>query len=778
IWLNDGFDYPPGSVGGQIEKIDPTLKQLHINLDEQGELKVYEANRGFPAFENPKSSELFIELVYERYLKEVGEYFGNTIVGFFSDADNRRVLPEVLFKKDSTRLNYFPWAVNFEERFEAKYGYDITPFMKDVIARRDIPQAEDYWEFAGLLYQSWFKNNYAWHRAHGLMYTGHSSDSSPYTYGEAPRSSLLTEGRFSDIQSNFDFPGTDHELFSQDGGRHMRIQDWYAQKQVWGLPLKREKMPNFADVSRETRVKQAASTAFMYDKKGVMCEMFAATNFGATPSDLRRISAFQIMQGVTFIVPHAYHHKFFGPAKYFAPPDFSRHSMHNPTINAFNDEMSERCCMMAKGKLIAPIALLDPACAVWRNKFNSTEYFRAFSQLNRLPYGFVICDYKKVVSQKLGFKVAVIAGFELSEEEKKGLKDAGITLISGDELDKLKELIPCSVSYVGEGTPYIIRKDIDGEEFTFISNVEGYEPVKGVISAYGRQKDILLYPGDIYYISKNYDDIPDLPRIGTHYVDLPDVMDVTFSAPNNILLERWEKDGEGMAKTDDCSSYDFVFESTFECPLVLKVPEISMEKITKITFNGAVVDKGEFTRIFDENYSAFALQAVAGKNVLSVEKKEVIHFSERIILEGEFDLDLNAEYDEYKNTISIYNASTFVPKYAKIAINPRRTALSTKCSWALQGQNFYSGLCTYSTTLKIEEDGEYRISLNKVSAILELSVDGEKYAKLFHAPYSYELRLQKGEHKLEFAVINTFGNALEGYAEDSGIMDGVKVEKI
>lgn len=778
IWLNDGFDYPPGSVGGQIEKIDPTLKQLHVNLDENGELKVYEANRGFPAFENPRSSELFIELVYERYLKEVGEYFGNTIVGFFSDADNRRVLPEVLFNKNSSRLNYFPWTVNFEARFEAKYGYDITPFMKDIIARRDIPQAVDYWEFAGLLYQSWFKNNHEWNQAHGLMYTGHSSDSAPFTYDEAPRSSLLTEGRFSDIQSNFDFPGTDHELFSQDGGRHMRIQDWYSQKQVWGLPIKYEKMPNFADVSRETRVKQAASTQFMYDKKGVMCEMFAATNFGASPSDLRRIAAFQIIQGVTFVVPHAYHHKFFGPAKYFAPPDFSRHSMHDYTIKEFNDEMSKRCCMLAKGKLIAPVALLDPTSAAWRNNYDSSKYFEAFSELNKLPYGFVICDYDKVVSGKLGFKAAVLAGFDLTSDEKKALNDAGITLLSLEELDKLKDIVSCDVSFEGECRPYIIRKDIDGEEFTFISNVEGYAPARGVIRAYGREKEVILYPGDIYYISKNYDDIPDIPAKGTHYCTLDDVMSVEFESPNNILLERFERDGECFAKTDACDKFDFVFESKFDAKLDLFVPQFAMEKITNIAFNGHKLENACDTLVFDEKYSKFTLNAINGKNVLTIDKNDVFLFSERIFIEGDFDLDLDAEYDECKLTIRIYNAKTFIPKDAKVTISPRRRALSTNKSWALQGQNFYSGRCKYFAKLNVDSDGKYRIELPEVNAVLDIVVDGIHKGKYFHAPYACEIDLTKGSHDLEFSVLNTFGNALEGYAEESGILKGVNVYKI
>lgn len=779
IWLNDGFDYPPGSVAGKIEKIDPTLKQLHLEANTEGKVKVLEADWGYPAFENPKSSELFIELVYERYLKEVGEYFGNTIVGFFSDADNRRVLPPSMFNKNHPSYNYFPWAVNFEERFTAKYGYDIKPYLKDIFARRDIPQAVDYWEFAGQLYQSWFKNNYAWQKAHGLMYTGHTSDSAPFLFDQTCRSSCFTEGRFSDIQSNFDFPGTDHELFAEDGGRHMRVADWYTQTHVWGLPLTKTKMPGFADVSHETRVKQAASTAHMYGKKGVMCEMFAATNFGASPSDLRRISAFQIMQGVTFVVPHAYHHKFFGPAKYFAPPDFSRHSLHDYSINQFNDEMSTRCCMMAKGKLIAPIALLDPASAVWRNNFNNTEYFKTFTALNRLPYGFIICDIDKVVNGDLGFKVAVLSGFDLTDEEKTALEKKGIILINGDELDKLSAIITdCDVCYEGEGTPFIIRKDIDGEEFTFISNPEGYEPIRGTIKAYGRAKELIIYPGDIYYISKNYDDIPDVPQNGELYCTLPDTLKVNFCSPNNILMERFEVNGEGVEKTAEVNEFDFVFQSTIEDEIKLYVPEFAQEKIDEIIFNGDKLTNATNTLVFDEKYYVYSVQTKTGENVIKIKKHDTFHFSERIYLEGNFDVDIQANYDEYKLSIRVYNAKTFIPKDAKVTISSRRNTLSINKSWALQGQAFYSGKCEYIADLDINTDGRYRIVLPEVTAVLNTYVDGKNLGQLFHAPYSYEVELVKGVHELKFEVVNTYGNALEGYAEESGITKGIYVEKL
>ena len=70
MWINDGFDYPPGDVGGRVHDIDPTLKQKRICL-EKGELVVKEADWGFPAFENPKAWQIYNELVYREYEKRI-----------------------------------------------------------------------------------------------------------------------------------------------------------------------------------------------------------------------------------------------------------------------------------------------------------------------------------------------------------------------------------------------------------------------------------------------------------------------------------------------------------------------------------------------------------------------------------------------------------------------------------------------------------------------------------------------------------------------------------
>lgn len=771
MWINDGFDFPPGDVAGRIQKVAPELKQRRIALVD-GIPTVQEVEWGFPAFEEKRSTELFIELVYEAYKAKVGKYFGDPIVGFFSDSDNRRVKPSVMFDGKSPMLDYFPWSSDFEDSFQSAYGYEIMPYMTDVLLRKDIPQSADYWEHAGRLYQGWFKAHHEWCEKNGLLYAGHTSDSSPYLYEEAPRCSCFTEGRFSDMQRNFDYAGTDQELYALDGGKHMLRERYYTPKVVWGEKETMPKMQDFSLVSIDLRAKQAAATAFVYGKKGVMCEMFAATNFGVEPSTLKRIAAYQIMQGVTFVVPHAYHHRFRGETKFFAPPDYSKSSMLKYSIRELNDEIASLTAMMTKGESVYPIALVDPTEYVWRGVYDSSAYFEAFGALNRLPYGFTIADTDKILNGDYGFRVAIAAGITLSEELKEKIRGKGIVLLETVDLARLKAVLSdCEVTYQGGGTPHFTRKVIDGEEFAFIANVENDEPIEGEIFAYGRRKQIKLYPGDVRYISKTYDDIPQRTGAGTRLTDLATTSFVKFDKPNVLPLE-WFKSGKRtVLKTGDEAVLDLPFFVAEKVEGVkLFVPQDCFEIVTAVALNGEMLFPNE-RDYSDEPYVVFELPDLEkGKHELTIGKTGKIEYYHRIFLSGEFDVEIETDKTEYLKVYDLYNLQTYIPKKANITLSPRRQVLRTDLSWAEQGQPFYSGGCTYSFEVDGKREGNYTLVLPAVRDVADVCINGSSAVRKIKPPYEYEVLLKKGKNQIEITVYNSLANEMECYLEQSGLL--------
>lgn len=772
MWINDGFDFPPGNVAGQVEKIAPELKQQRITK-ENGQLTVKTVDWGFPAFEHPKSGQLFIELVYERYKKEVGQYFGDPIVGFFSDADNRRIFPSVMYDENDPAWDYFPWTDDFAESFRAAYGYDILEHMDSVLARESTDYARDYWEHAGRMYHRWFAGNHAWLQKHNLLYTGHTSDSSPFLYHHAPRSSCFSEGRFSDLERNFDFPGTDQEMLAIDTGKHLRRESMYQPHALFGRPLAM-RMKDYFDMTHDTRAKQAGSTAFMYSKQGVMCEMFAASNFGVSPEELTQISTFQIMQGVTFVVPHAYHYRFNGDIKYFAPPEFSDRGMIGHAIRPLNQSIAELTCMMSKGKSLCPVALLDPTDAVWKNDFDEEAFFSAFVSLNRLPYGYVICHAEKVTEGNLGFQVAVAAGFQPDDETRTKLQEKGIALIDENQLDKLGALIPCNISYTGTGTPHFVRKEIDGEEFVFVANVENAEAVTGTLRAYGREKQISLLPGDVIYLSASYDNIPQAEPAGTPVCQLPETLPAVF-LDKNLLPMEWFA---GCAvKTEDVPQLTFPFTCAQALDgITAYIP--SSQAVSGVMLDGKELS-GTACMVYDDPYFAYSLGALTpGDHSLVICKTAPLAEYDRLFLAGEFDVAMEGSDTPCKVVLNIYNMKVSVPETLHFTLSPRRNTLSTKKSWALQGQTFYSGQVRYQWDVTLPADGAYRLVLPRVRDVVTLSVDGRDVGTRIRRPYHLTFAATAGEHTLTLLVANSLANQMECYAEESGILQGGYLEQI
>ncbi len=770
MWINDGYDFPPGAVAGRIKKAAPQLKQRRIRLI-NGKPTVECVEWGFPAFEEDLSGELFRKFVYEEYDKHVGEFFGDTIKGFFSDTDNRRVLPPAMFDESSPMRDYFPWSSTFEADFKAEYGYDITPYMADILQRKSVPQSMDYWEFCGRLYQKWWCGNAAWLRAHGLEYTGHSSDSSPYLQSEACRSSCFTEGRFSDAQRHFDYPGTDQELYAIDGGKHMTIDNMYTPKVVWGEEMTVPKMTDFAVVKSDLRAKQTASTAFLYDKKGVMCEMFAASNYGVEPSVLLHIAAYQIMQGVTFVVPHAYHHKFRGEIKYFAPPEYSENSLLKHSVDVINRKIAALTCMMSKGEPVYPVALIDPTEYVWLGEYDKNEYFDAFAHLNRLPYGFVICDAGKLINNDYGFKAAVYAGINPTDEIKNKIENKGIKLFSYKDIDKLGGVIKPDVCYEGEGTPHFQRRIIDGEEFTFIANIESEKAIKGKIKAYGKEKELYLYPGDIRYVSKTYDDIPEPEKNGEYICAFPDTTPVKFDSLNCIPLEYFTSDGKTVTKTGDEKKITFSFTAKDALnSLKFCIPDDCLGIIEKVVFNGTECLCGEKSKVFDDDYTVYSLFAVKGANTIELIKNGAVPYYDRILLTGEFDAEIITDKRYYKKAIETYNLSVYIPEKAEVMLDRRRAVLSTLRSAVLQGQPFYSGGITYRFNPVVNQTAKYRLIFPLIRDTVYLTVNGKPYGKTVKPPYSFEFELENGENEILLTVYNSLANSMECYLEPGGIV--------
>ncbi len=782
LWINDGFNFPPGDVGGRINKEEyPELTPLRIAL-EDGNVSVKEVPWGFPAFELSETAELFHKLVYEAYLREVGEHFGKTIKGFFSDADNRRVSFRV-FWPDFPVKEYYPWSKNFAESFADKFGYDITPYLADILSKKSIPQAADYWQHAGELYQSWFRSNYEWCKAHGLKYSFHTSDTAPFPMDVAPRSSAFTEGRAITMEQNSSYPGTDQELLEINGGRHMRQDDYWVPKSSWGGDNAFVCNPDFRNVVSDLRTKQAASSAFLYHKEGALCEMFAATNWGATPQNLREIAAWQIMQGITFIVPHAYHHRFCGELKFFAPPDFSPRSHLSFATKELNDMLSTCVFYATRGKYNTKVAVLDLTEDVWLRHDNTEAYFNLCAELNRLPYGYVIAGLTEIRANKSAFSVLFNAGSPLSDAVMQELAEMGITVLSPSEISRLGKLVPCNISYSGEGSPHFMCRLLgDGQELVLLANIEDGKPISGTLTLHGASYPVSLECGEIAVFSKN-GQIEYRPKVSANgeQLALVDAVPVTWEKENIVPLEMW-KDSNGNAVTKSTKQETMYFTYTIVDNQIqglnLLVASTALKKINMVKLNGEPLTVTSEKIIGDECYQCFALPcSTPGEYTITIEKAGVIEAWELMSLAGEFDVDISTENPFYEVIYNQYSLDRYIPEKATVTLSSRTTQLAAGDDWCRYGHPFYSGGATYHFVTELDNRFSSAVlKAENVRDMLSVSVDGSAPQKCIYPPYAIELGNMSHQHRLDVTVYNTLANTLEGYQAPSGLLGNLSIQ--
>ena len=793
VWIMDDYNAPPGDIGGRMQKLAPHLKQKRIVLKENDEIEVQEVDWGFPAYEPFESAEIFRRVVYEEYKARYSHYFGNTIVGMFSDADSRRVNSNVLFGKKEM-LDYFPWVDDFGETFEKKYGYDITPYLPSILRRETSEQARDYWEHCGERYYGWMGSAYEWCKQNGLEYTYHTSDSAPFRLETTYFNSAFAEGKAIDAARYCDWPGTDHERLQLNGAIFLRpdlYKDYYV---IWGGDDKNRRVENYYDVFADLRAKQAQSSGYLYGKKGVMCEMFAMTGFSATYKEFHNIAAWQMMQGVTFIVLNYYRYRMHNTAKYLASPTFGRTSYTDFDMRAFNDLLAEEAALCETGSLRVDVALLDPTDYVWRGDGDSVIECELAKKMNHLPNGYIISDIKNLSLRAKDLKAVVNPDLPLSDEERQIIADLGLRLYEAHEVDQIEKDFPTGISWSGEGELMFMRRDLgDGKEMLIVGNIETDDTLRGTLTFAGKSYDIELCSGEMAFFGGGYDKYRTIPKDEVK-ITLPETAPVRFAHANVVPLMRWEdEDGNATSPVKPSMRGNFFalkgwIKEPFELEkhphtltqylpftaneelknLSISLSEAVISKIDRLELDGKLLRPTHLTKVFDDTYFVYPFDLCAGEHKLELVLNDAFDIRDAIFLGGDFDAHVQIS-DDVACIGTAYYIRSYFTKSASLTLSPRRTVLATNESWAEQGHPFYSGSVTYAFDVEIPDTLKApTLVCPDARDAVKLYVDGQYAGSRIMAPYRFPL--PEGKHRLEIEVANTYANALEAYKAPAGLL--------
>ncbi|MDO4296665.1 MAG: hypothetical protein Q4D90_10980 [bacterium] len=284
-----------------------TLRGLHWGEDDGEENAPFSAD-----ILNPEAVQRFLELTHEAYYREVGEYFGNTILGFFTDE------PSILGRNVR---DMFPWTRGFAEVFKQAGGQ-----LEDLAALFQGKSNAGVKLYQRLLLEREEKVYYGslseWCEKHGIALMGHPHQSDDI-----------------EVEKYFHIPGQDLVL------------RWIA--------------PETGGLSGidSTMAKCSADAARLMQRRRNANECFGACNKNGNPwqlsgGDIKWYLDWLAVRGVNLFIPHAFYYSIEGKCKEDRPPDVGPNNIWWPYYKQWANYMSRLACLMTDVQLRASVAVL------------------------------------------------------------------------------------------------------------------------------------------------------------------------------------------------------------------------------------------------------------------------------------------------------------------------------------------------------------------------------------------------------------------------------------
>ena len=472
VVLYDEGMYPSGSANGEVVRCNPEFAAVGITLADSPDDGIVIAGprdgkyivekpcggtiRGIhfgqddgepdaPAAAdilNQEAVDKFIELTHERYYTHLKEYFGNTVIGFFTDE------PNVLGRN---ARGFFPWSKGLLAEFEAAGGNsdglwalfdkeqnEATAFYREFIKQR--------------LNNIYYKSLSDWCAAHDIALMGHPAESADI-----------------DEEKYFHIPGQDlvfRWVSPEKGGTKGRDS-------VMGKCS--------SDAARHMGRRRNSNECF-----GVCVREGIPWYF--TGGDMKWFIDWLAVRGVNLFIPHAFYYSLAGKRKDERPPDVGPGNIWWEHYKLYSDYMKRVSYLMTDSKNAAKVAVL---CESGKLPIEGVEPFYE----NQVEFNYLqkcMLDKCEIRDGKIciaGYEYKYVIGDENILPEVKHIRD--ITEIGACDRDLITEN-PCAALRV----THLVK---NGVSMYFLVN-EGDEPIDEKISLSGKCDaiDYDLWSGKAY----------------------------------------------------------------------------------------------------------------------------------------------------------------------------------------------------------------------------------------------------------------------------------------
>ncbi len=368
--------------------------------------KTYRGSRGhYIDMLTPESCRVLLEGVYEPHYEHYAPYFGNTLVGFFSDepsfgnemATCHSTTPSCHERRIGTVGLALPYSPQVIEYMSAELGEDALPYLGELWFY------SDHSSVTRLAYMNaitrLYRDNFCylignWCRDHGVMYIGHIIED----YNCHARICRGAGHYFRSLEGQ-DMAGIDIVLHQVMPGMAHHIHNSSLSTGISDPAFYHYVLGQLG-----------ASLAHQYPQmKGrALCEEFGAYGWAEGCTMMKWITDFLLVRGINHFVPHAFSPDYPDPD---CPPHFGAEG-HDPQFDGFTHLMhytNQASHLLYGGEHITSCAILYHAEGEWMNSEGDYMFTQVPAKAlldEHLCYD-IICQETLEAAEAVGGKLVV-----------------------------------------------------------------------------------------------------------------------------------------------------------------------------------------------------------------------------------------------------------------------------------------------------------------------------------------------------------------------------------
>ena len=274
----------------------------------------------------PGVTEHFLKVtVEEGYKPVVGDEFGKTIIGSFTDEPH--IAP--------VGRNSFRWTPDLFDRFSECYGYkleDHLPAIRNNVGDFKRVRHNYYQILLQLFIDRWAKPSYDYYQANNLEFAGHYWEHCwPVPYY---------------------------------GGDNMAMAAWHHRPTIDLLfnQMDEELPVQFGDVRN---VKEVSSVANQTGRSRTLSETYGASGWDLTFDDMKRLGDWEYVLGINTMTQHLIYQSFLGCRKHDFPQSFSYHAPYWDQYTRLNDYFGRLSYALSAGRQTNDIVVFEPTTTAW-----------------------------------------------------------------------------------------------------------------------------------------------------------------------------------------------------------------------------------------------------------------------------------------------------------------------------------------------------------------------------------------------------------------------------